>query len=82
MTIEELQQQLLEAQDKMKEKDELITNLTTENNDYKSKIASLQEHNQRLFLRLQTGPAEDHQEEPPAPPTYEETAMKYKGVIN
>lgn len=82
MELEELQNKLLEAQDKIKELEQVNTTLTTENTQYKQKITDLQEHNHRLFLRLQVGPEPTTKtEEVIPPPTYEDIANRYKEMI-
>lgn len=52
LTLEEAQQLILEQQDKLKllenEKAELLKSVTEKTN----KVTELQEHNQRLFLRI------------------------------
>lgn len=81
-TVEELQEELLNLQEQLKAKEELITALEGQNQDKDNRILSLQEHNQRLFLRLQADdlPTQEDKEEPV--PTMEDIANKYKGVIN
>lgn len=81
MTVEELQQQVLDLQEQLKDKDGQIDKLTSEGKEKDERILSLQEHNQKLFLRLQVddNDPEEKKEEPQATP--EEVANKYRGVI-
>lgn len=62
MTLEELQAQLLELQDKYKSLEEIATTQKTVIEQSESKVKELQEHNQKLFLRVTT-PVEEQKEE-------------------
>lgn len=81
-TLEELQEKVLELEDNIKAKDEQITALEGQIKEKDERVLSLQEHNQRLFLRLQADEPSDQDDKPEPVATMEEIANKYKGVIN
>lgn len=63
MTIEELQEQLLEIKEQVKTIEQERDTYKQETETHVKRISELQEHNQKLFLRLTTDPELEEQEE-------------------
>ena len=52
MTLEEAQQQILELKEELKAANDVAQSYLENNNILKQRVESLQEHNQKLFLRI------------------------------
>ena len=52
MTLEEAQQQILELKEELKTANDVAQSYLENNNILKQRVESLQEHNQKLFLRI------------------------------
>lgn len=76
MTVEELQEQILSLKEQLKTKD----NLEKELNDTKAKIVSLQEHNQKLFLKLTENKPTEKETETESNISLEDIANKFMEV--
>jgi hypothetical protein len=78
MTPEEMQAEILRLQEEnntLKAKDEQATN---DNGTLKTRITELQEHNQKLFLKLTSQSKDVDKPEDKKPETCEEFATKIK----
>lgn len=52
MTLEEAQQQILDLKEELKNANDVAQSYLENNNILKQRVESLQEHNQKLFLRI------------------------------
>jgi hypothetical protein len=68
MTLEEAQQQILELKEELKTANDVAQSYLENNNILKQRVESLQEHNQKLFLRITQDVTTVEQSEPDVSP--------------
>ena len=69
MTLEEAQQQILELKEELQSAQDVAQSYLENNNILKQRVESLQEHNQKLFLRITQQVSNDvEQSEPDVSP--------------
>ena len=81
MTLEEAQDKILELEEIKKTLETEKEALTNQLNESKERILSLQEHNQKLFLKLTSEPQQAPEEEEGKIQTCEEFAKSYEGGL-
>lgn len=80
MTLEEAQDKILELEESKKQLETEKEALTTQLNESKERILSLQEHNQKLFLKLTSEPEKPEEDEVKTL-SPQEIADKFKGGL-
>ena len=65
MTLEEAQQQILELKEELQSAQDVAQSYLENNNILKQRVDSLQEHNQKLFLRITQDVSKDEEQSEP-----------------